>query len=695
MMKLADLLREIQLNEYSDKLINSMVALYKPQTQDSEDQIKQHIKRFEQLAGALASKVQQQNPIVLRILPPELLQHNKFRDITQYKEYETLTKILKSLDNKQVDPYKQAIENLKKSDQYMNPTIIGNYVARFKQNVGRLEALVKEKNPDAIASIPKELLAKDAYKNILNWRKFSELEKMLDHLFQQTSDEKAEVNSAETDADQVYENKETGIEIYQGDAEHKCVKYGSNQYYGWCISRTTGSMYGNYRFMQSEGKNRMFYFVFDKTQSDKKDGGKFVNPYHVVVIHVNEKGLYTRTDATNGGDEPYGGCKWSELGSYFKGTQGQALWNKIKNLEKYFTFRAPSAEERRAQGLKGQKMTLDQFIELPQEDQLSWLRINAADNKLVTSEIVKSLPAFGEPSTNDLINHNRLFTFEELKNNKGLLKRYADYRYTRFPKTVLPYKFIPYLKEELQYKYFEEFEDKFLTPEVIEAYFNPSILKKYLTDKINAYGYLPKSMVKHLDAKQRQIYDIYSLSFSDSQYSATYDEDNIGELPQQSVNIFPVSQKTYQAFTPIQKQNFLDLLKKYGSDKENLNKIPAIIVGFPITFYVNNNWYFITPQSMGNEENGILMDQNGTTLLQGIDMNNVEVMKGKDIQRGFGDWYIPLPQNSNAIYFTDNDFDYVDLGGDKKITKEQFKSGKFKVNEELKFRFQRLGGIIK
>ena len=40
---------KLLLNEYTDKTINQMAALYKPQTNDSEDQIKRNIVRYGEL----------------------------------------------------------------------------------------------------------------------------------------------------------------------------------------------------------------------------------------------------------------------------------------------------------------------------------------------------------------------------------------------------------------------------------------------------------------------------------------------------------------------------------------------------------------------------------------------------------------------------------------------------------------------
>jgi hypothetical protein len=50
------------VNEYSDKVVNQMTALYKSQTDDSEEQIKQNIKDHNRLRDSIATKLQQNNP---------------------------------------------------------------------------------------------------------------------------------------------------------------------------------------------------------------------------------------------------------------------------------------------------------------------------------------------------------------------------------------------------------------------------------------------------------------------------------------------------------------------------------------------------------------------------------------------------------------------------------------------------------
>lgn len=512
-MKLLTIIREHILNEYSDKLINQMVALYQPQTKDTEDQIIANVKRFEQLTNSIAKKLADNNALMNAAIPDELKANNKFRDITQIKNYELLIKILKAADSKPVDIYKQAIDMYKKMDQYANPQLLGSYVARFKQNLDALVDKVKEKDDVALRLIPKELLNKEAYKNILNWRKFHDLEVMLDGVFpiENSGDGFGGTNDASTNADLIYENKKDGIEVYKGDEEHKCIQYGKG--YGWCIGK--GS-YASYRYMQSNAEsNRMFYFVFDRTQPKE-------NKFHVCVIHVNAKGLYTRTSSRNDGDDPYGGVEWDGLGKYFTEDGGKLLWSKIKGLQKLFKFVPPNKGEQRRLGFRGIRKTLEEFIDMDPEDKLDWLRANATDRNIVNSEIAKALPADGEISRNELINYNRQFTFNELKDNKQLLRRYAEYRFSRYPDEMITPVFIPFFKDESKRRYYNKYKDKIITVEILDQFFGDEYVEEYLTKDAKKLWYIPEPYIERIpDQKLKTLYKTYYKLLQNWEYNVT------------------------------------------------------------------------------------------------------------------------------------------------------------------------------
>ena len=645
---------ELLLNEYTDKTINQMVALYKPQTTDSDTQIKRNIVRYGELIPSVESKLKQNNPIVTKVVPDELKQNNKFKDITLIKDYNTLSRILKAVEKKETDIYKAAIEYFKKKDQYMDPSIIGMYVGQFKKNKNEIEKAVLSKDTNVINLIPDELIKNNKYSDILSYKNFSDLEKLIDGAFPFKAKEGEEINSAEIDADLTYSNPNDGIEIYRGDAEHKCIKYGKNQTYSWCISRLQGSMYSSYRFMRQQGENRMFYIVKDTTQTDAKENGRFVNPYHIIVIHALENGKYERTTANNDGDEPYQGTEWDGLSAYFKGEDGQRMWNKIKGLERYFPYIPPSAEERRAKGLKGQRLTLDTFIDLDQEDKQAWLRVNAGDRSLVTPEITKSLD---NEQINDLINYDRKFSFDELKKSQGLLKRYADYRYTRHPKDPLPYIFIPYLKPELQEKYLNEFGDNYTTFTILEKYFNEDILKKYITKELEQFGAnLPPEAKKYMNKEQQDIYDLYSLVFKDINIDEDPVNENSTDAPIQNISLPPISQKSYKELSPNDRKKLTALFKNISNDTGNVEKYSNFFMGYPLAFEANNKTYLVAPTDKNSREY-VIMDEDGNTIKDKIEI--ISFYKDNDELQSND---ITFKQSgNNSVYIAPNDYDKIEI----------------------------------
>lgn len=685
-------LTELLLNEYSDALINKMYAVYKDQTDDSEDQIKQNIKDYDRYKDAVGVKLQQNNPAVQRAVPQELQQNNRFKDITLIKDYNTLVRILKSTAKKETDIYKQAIEYLKKKNPYLDPSILGMYVGQFKKNKENIDKAVQEKNQNILRFVPDEILKSGNASDVLAYKSFDDLERLIDGAFPFASGEKAEINSAETDADQIYNNPSDGISIYKGDAMHKCIRYGKNIYYSWCISRPQGSLYGAYRFRREAGSNRMFYFVIDSTQTDERIAvDDFVNPYHAIVINALENGKYIRTTANNDGEIPRDGTEWNKLGQYFYGEDGQRLWNKIKGLQKYFVYVPPSAEERRAEGLKGQKITLDGFIDLDQELKDAWLEANAT-SYLITPEILASLDT---EQINTLINNDRRFSFKDLEKAKGLIKRYANVQFARNPRRPLPYQFIPYLKPVLQKKYYEELGEQYTTFNVLEKYFNEDIVKDYVDKEVASFGYLPEEAKKYMNDKQKQIFDLYSLAFKDIEVKESPVDETSTEAPTQAASLSPISQKTFMDLSPNDRKKFIELYMKLGSDIENVEKYPIFFMGLPTTFKINNKLYFASPDSPGSRVYN-LIDEDGDVIISGI--------LGLDFKKdeNYLDKPLPLqrPLGSKTFYIQPEDFDEVEIrteDGLKTYSKEDFTK---QLNESYLHRYHQnqlryRAGIIK
>jgi hypothetical protein len=586
-------------------------------------------------------------------------------------------KILKQM----LDLYKQQKPNL--DDEQ-----ILYYVKRFDQIKTALKKKVEDKDPTVLALLPKDLqseesLKKNFYLEITRYKRFDALEKLIDGAFSkaQAKKEKEElVNSAETDADKIYDKD--NLEIYKGDAEHKCIKYGKNQYYSWCIARTQGSMYSGYRFQGVGGGSRMFYFVFDKTRPDKKEGGRFEDPYHAVVIHAREDGGYAVTDATNMGDKP--AKTWDDVIKLLPAELG----SKLKGLEYLFKYIKPSSEEIAQAAMKGKKLSFEQFAELSYADKKTYVQANASNRNIIDSNIFKSLDL---DLKNECINFGRICTFDELKSNVGLLKRYPDFRFTRYPKEPLPYPFIPYLKDDLQQKYLEEFEDEYLTFDEIEKYFSDATVKKYIDKQIKKFGFLPPEAEKFMSSTQKKIYSIYSISFKDISYSSNPDIENSTMAPLRLVSVAPISAKTYNDLSSQERKLYFELIDRLFEQGNGVEKHSDFFMGVPQMIQINNKVFMLCPSS-NNSDVFTLIDENGKVAKDNI--YTLEIYKnGKEIEydstpagpiykiSGQRTWYLPQSEY-DSIKLLDEDGDEI-----------RFDMNNLEENNELVRKFQKLAGI--
>jgi hypothetical protein len=115
----------------------------------------------------------------------------------------------------------------KKFEEYKNQVVnldydaVQYYVERFDQIKSGLKSRVQRGDELVLTLLPKELKTEEAlnklfYIDILKWRKFRDLEKLIDGAFSKQIAKKKEeelVNSVETDADLIY--SKNGIEIYK------------------------------------------------------------------------------------------------------------------------------------------------------------------------------------------------------------------------------------------------------------------------------------------------------------------------------------------------------------------------------------------------------------------------------------------------------------------------------------------------
>jgi len=433
---------------------------------------------------------------------------------------------------------------------------------------------------------------------------------MLDTLFPLEVKSDDSKNDAQSDGDLIY--SKDGLEIYKGDEEHKCVRYGKG--YGWCIGR---GMYPSYRYMQSNAKmNRAFYFIFDRNLS-KND------KYHAVVLHSFAGGGYTRTTAVNGDEtQP---MTWQDMGSkLFSNTEsGKMLWNKIKGMESLFKFIPPNKDEQRRLGFRGVRKTFEEFINLDEEDRIDWLRANGSNKNIITTDIAKSLTI---EERNELINYDYPFTYNELKDNRQLMRRYAEYHFSRRPDKPLPAVFLPFLKEESKQRYFDKYWYENLTAEYTEKYLGEEFLNQYLDKYSKQYGYIPLNYIEKIpDEKWKKFYSIYSKLYQNWEYSSTSMNDdkvnNSDVMPSQSVDPRPLFYQQFKNFSSNEKQNIIKLINLFESDKEKYD-----VLGYSVPFLIKSSkgdlFLLPTKKDENSYNNWVLCDINGNIILNGINGDN-------------------------------------------------------------------------
>jgi len=601
--------------------------------------------------------------------------------------------------------YKTLIERFKKQNRNLDEENVRYYIKRFEQLQPKIREMFEKRAGDEAFEkifklIPKQIQEKNKYLDILQWERFVDLEKIVD-IFpssrgQQKKAAKDVVNAATTDADEIYNSN--GIEIYKGDSQHSCVRYGSKdgkaENYSWCISRAgdTRSMYGSYRF--KEGSSRMFYFIFDRKRSSNAGGrNDFEDPLHAIVLHVFENGKYKITNADNNpGEEPSPAVSFEQMLSYidkeYASYSPQNITSALKSLGSAgLKYVNPTAEEVELQALKGKILTPEQFQQLSYKTKTAYVQNNATT---VNTQIFKLLD-------NDLknlaINNDRKCSFDELKDSPGLLKRYPVYRYTRYPNLALPPIFIPYLPAELKQKYYDDFKDEFLTYEIIEKYLGDKILKEYIAEQLDNLAFLPQSAKKYMTTDQLSYFEIYSLGWSDSKYDAGKLPEEETDAPSQYIDISPISVKTYTELKPEQKEEFKKLISKFGKNKNDYQKYNWITFGFPTILLIGGEYIFITRKEMSNEKNGAIIDSSGRILVDNVLMYELELFKGgKNVTDN--DTGLCLTTNSNtSLYVPEQYVDEIKIGPSEKVSIQDLK--KAMSGSSLKEHFQRYAGIKK
>jgi len=146
-------------------------------------------------------------------------------------------------------------------------------------------------------------------------------------------------------------SEENGLKVYFGDTKENCIIFQQflndqilkqspetqkelkgitgripSTTYNWCIGWVNNNQFDTYRF--SKDKSASAYYVID-TEKDLTD------PFHVIVVHVQQDGLYRVTGAFNNKEEA--NIDWSRVVSFWQ--------PKLKNLKDVLVYKPFTPEE--------------------------------------------------------------------------------------------------------------------------------------------------------------------------------------------------------------------------------------------------------------------------------------------------------------------------------------------------------------
>lgn len=611
------------LNEYSEKTINSTIERWKKENPKVDDNIaKQVIQRFDQIKNGLSQKLN------IVVLPDELKQNNNYLNIDKYS-FDDMVKLIRSLPENPDKIKKDAINKFVDKET-IDRTMAQSYVARFMAKRDALKQGVESgieeldlKAEDIKKLIPKFLLQNGAFLDPRNW-KWEPFEQMLDALF--PSQKQGEVtNDVTTDADKVYDKG--GIEIYKGDDVHKCISYNpanikkGDTKYGWCVTSPGNVNYDNYRF---EERAPTFYFVFDRNKTSEPGHSPFKDKWHAIVIQVNADAKSYRVTSANN-DADHRADSWEAISKIVP----SETWSRIKDLKDYFKPIKLSSVERGRKFASGKNLSLAEFKELTQDEKILYIQGKASKNQ-IGKDILKILPEYkidfeGRSTTlaNVAIDSGQKFSYDDLKKNEPLAKRYAVFRFrhTDYSKDPLPLPFIKFLDEPGKEKYLKIFEEN-LNFDLIEKFFGEKAAETYVNNEVKNLQYVPPKAVKYIkDAKTKQLYSIYhklteSWNFSDN---FKLDEESISKLtdmPVQDVTPVPINQEQWSKLSNEERKVIVNLAGKVNGN----SKYSTLLYALPYIVKDGEKTYALLPKDNKDftYDKWTLVDLNGKVVKDNI-----------------------------------------------------------------------------
>lgn len=583
-----------RLEEYSEKFINNTIERWKTSDSNINDYVARRlIAKFDQIKQGIESKLD------IVVLPDELKQNKNYLNLDKYS-YDDLEKLIRSIPENPDKVKKAAIKRFVKGGTTKEAA--RSYVTRFMNKRNDLKVGFKSgieelglSADDIKEYIPDRLYRNENFLDPGNY-KFEELEQLLDTIFPSYAKVDDSPNTADTNADKIYEKN--GIEIYKADSKNKCIEYNptnpetSRKMYSWCVAQPGNSMYDNYRFREDAPT---FYIVFDRSRSSEKETRDFKDPFHAFVIQAYKDGeTYVVTDADNRGDKK--ADSWEEIPN--KTDMPSELWGKLKELEEYFKPIPLSSTERARKLASGKNLSANEFKELAQDEKIMYTLGKAQQNAL-TDEILEILPKYkikyeGRSTTlaNVAIDGGQTFSYKQLEDNEALAKRYAVFRFrhTDYSKKPIPLPFVKFLDLEAQQKFADTFEDHH-TFELLERFFNEEIVKKYVDKQSKALDYLPPKALPYInDSKLVSFYKVFNLltqnwSFGSTTFKEEADLSDIREMKIQAVNPNPLTALNWiKELSGDDRKNILNLAKQYSTleGKSLEDKYSTLLYALPL-----------------------------------------------------------------------------------------------------------------
>lgn len=634
MIKFLDILKE-----YSDKTINTTIERWKKNEPNLDiNMAKSLIQRFDQIKNHLSQKLD------TAVLSVDLRKDSNYKNLEKYS-FDDMSKLIRSLPENPDKVKKEAVDIFVRKEAIDRP-MAQSYVARFMAKKETLKHAVENGMEDPVVSkeevrrqIPKRLLPNNGFLDPRNWI-WHDFENMLDALF--PSERKIEggtENRADTDADKVY--SKNGIEIFKGDTVHKCISY--NPYnldktkakYGWCVVQPGNINYDNYRL---DTGSPTFYFVFDRNKTSAPGHKEFEDVWHVFVIQVyDDEQTYFITDADNRINQRVG--SWEGISEIVPAD----TWAKIKDLKSYFKPIPLTPVERGKKFAKGKNLSLSEFKELDQDDKIMYIQGKALSNE-ITPDILKILPGYkigyeGRSTTlaNVAIDSGQRFSYNDLKGNEQLLKRYAVFRFrhTDYSSQPISLPFVKFLDEPAKQKYLETFAKDNLTFEYIDKYFGPVSAKKYVNEQVKKLEFLPIEAAKYIDDNNlKKIFLIYSKLFAPWKFTDQTNIDinaleKVDTMPPQNVTPSPIDQKQWKAFSSGEKKTILELATKVNGNNKDYQ---TLLWALPFIIKNKGKINLILPIKLKDDtyqvEEWCMTDQEGNILIKNIKdilLNNVNL----------------------------------------------------------------------